>query len=161
MAGLGRPKDLGAELFVTAYLGTMAEWLFERPVEIEVGWGALNKSYDIEELLEGTRRFAGQGIAGMNWWSLVDPEPGIRSTPPWVLENGLEHVGLLDNHMEPKFHVETWITELLSSQPGKRIEDFIDMSLDEYLKGPNMHLPRLWEHFKESCGYTPALSSGR
>ena len=83
----------------------------------------------------------------------MDPEPGLLSTPPWVLVNGLEHVGLLDNHMEPKEHVEIWFRELLSSRPGEKTEDFIDISLDEYLTDPVTHLPRLWEHFKESCRY--------
>ncbi|MBN1833751.1 MAG: hypothetical protein JW896_16735 [Deltaproteobacteria bacterium] len=159
LAGLGRPKELPAELFVTAYLGTLAEWLFQRPIETEIGWGALNEWHNIEEIVEGTRRLAGQGIAGVNWWSLVDPEPGLLSTPPWVLEYGLEHVGLLDNRMEPKDHVETWFRELLSSRPEEKTEDFIDISLDEYLTDPVTHLPRLWEHFKESCGYHAAAGT--
>ncbi len=153
LAGLRRPKDLATELFVTAYLGTLAEWLFQCPIETEIGWGALNELRNIEEIVEGTRRLAVQGIAGVNWLSLVDPEPGLLSTPPWVLVNGLEHVGLLDDHMEPKDHVETWFRELLSSRPGEKTEGFIDINLDEYLTDPVTHLPRLWEHFKESCGY--------
>jgi len=161
LAGLGRPKDLASELFFTAYLGTIAEWLFGRPIEIEIGWGTLNEPHDIEEIVEGTRRFAGQDIVGINCLSLVDPEPGLLSTPPWVLQNGLEHVGLLNNRMEPKDHVETWFRELLSSRPGEKIEDFIDISSDEYLNDPVVHLPRLWEHFKESCGVYPGIGRER
>jgi hypothetical protein len=160
LVGLGRSKDLASEFFLTAYLGTIAEWLFERPIEIEIGWGTLNKSHDIEEIVEGTRRFAGQGIDGIHFLSLVDPEPGLLSTPPWVLENGLEHVGLLDNRMEPKDHIDTWFRELLSSSSEERIEDLIDISQDEYLVNPDMQLPRMWEHFKESCGYHTAVGNG-
>ena len=68
---------------------------------------------------------------------------------------GLEHVGLLDSRLEPKEHVEAWFRDLLSCQSGEEIDDFIDISLYEYLTNPDMHLPRLWEHFKESCGIVP------
>jgi len=92
----------------------------------------------------------------VNWISLIDPEPRLHKQPPWALKSGLDRVGLLDHGMEPKEHVETWLGELLSCGPGEKIEDFIDISLDEYLTNPDMHLPRLWEHFQESCGYNPA-----
>lgn len=102
---------------------------------------------------------------GLGWSELLRPEmaqtlaqqvEGLRMSG---LEDGLEHVGLLDNRMEPKDYVETWFRELLFSQPGERIEDFIDISLNQYLTDPNMHLPRLWEHFKEACGYRHGMGS--
>jgi len=30
------------------------------------------------------------------------------------------------------------------------MDDFIDIGQEEYLRNPQMHLPRLWEHFRES-----------
>jgi hypothetical protein len=156
VGGLAGPKDSAEELFLTAYLGTLAQWLFEKPVEIEIGWGALHQPFDIEEIIERSRCLAAQGLAGVNALSLIDPEPKLRDTPPWVLRSGLDHIGLLDRHLEPKEHVEGWLGALHSSEPRRKIEDFIDVSRDEYFKNPNMHLFRLWEHFKESCGYHPA-----
>lgn len=72
----------------------------------------------------------------------------------------LEHIGLLDRHLEPKEHVEAWLGALLSTELGEKIEDFIDISRDEYFANPNMHLTRLWEHFKESWEYHTAVGSG-
>jgi hypothetical protein len=92
----------------------------------------------------------------LNALSLIDPEPKLLEMLSWVLRSGLEHIGLLDRHLKPKEHVEAWLGALLSSEPGEKIEGFIDISCDEYFTNPNMHLSRLWEHFKESCGYDPA-----
>ena len=148
--GLNKRADLAGELMLASYLGTMAGWLFARPTEVEIGWGMLDRIGDTEETLEGFKRLAGHGLAGVNWVSLIDPEPALSSHPPWVLRPGLERVGLIDQGLEPKEHVETWLKEIRSGKPRDGINDFIDISKQEYLDDPHTHLPRLWGHFRES-----------
>ena len=148
--GLNTHADLAGELTFASYLGTMAGWLFARPTEVEIGWGMLDRIGDTEETLEGFKRLAGHGLAGVNWVSLIDPEPALSSHPPWVLRPGLERVGLIDQGLEPKEHVETWLKEIRSGKPRDRINDFIDISKQEYLDDPHTHLPRLWDHFRQT-----------
>ncbi len=148
--GISARAGLAGELELASYLATMARWLLERPTEIEIGWGMLDKASDSEETIEGFTRLAGQGVAGANWISLIDPEPPLHSHPPWLLRPGLERIGLLDRGMEPKEQVETWFENIESVEPRDDIYNFIDISRDEYLDNPPTHLPRLWEHFGES-----------
>jgi len=128
----------------------MARWLLERPTDIEIGWGMSDNANDTEETMEGFKRLAGQGVAGAHWISLIDPEPPLRSHPPWVLRSGLEGVALLDHGMEPKEGVETWLEGIGSIEPRDDLYDFIDISKEEYLDDPPTYLPRLWDHFRES-----------
>lgn len=147
--GLNAHADLAGELMVASYLGTMARWLFGRPTEVEIGWGMLDGTGDTEQTMESFKRLAGQGLAGAHWVSLIDPEPRLRSQPPWVLRPGLERVGLIDQGLEPKEHVETWLKQIRSGKPKDGVNDFIDISKQEYLDDPQTHLPRLWDHFRE------------
>ena len=140
---------LFGELELASYLGTMARWLFERPTEIEIGWGMLDNAGNAEETLEGFKRLAGQGVAGANWISLIDPEPPIYSHPPWVLRSGLERIGLLDQGMEPKGQVERWLEDIGSIEPRDNVYDFIDIGKQEYLDDPHIHLSRLWDYYRE------------
>jgi hypothetical protein len=156
MSGLENPPpgvietaSLIGELKVAAYLGTMAQWLFGRPAEVEVGWNIKNKADDPEEILEAFKRLSCTGLAGINWVSLVDPELRLYSYPPWVLRPGLERIGLLDQGLEPKDYVETWLNAICSITPRDRINDFIDISVEEYLADPHTHFLRLWDHFQE------------
>jgi len=148
--GIDARTNLTGELTLASYLGTMAWWLFGRPTEIEIGWGMLRKVSDTEEAIEGFRKLAGQGVAVANWVSLIDPHPPLYSYPPWVLRSGLERIGLLDQGMEPKEQVETWLKEISSGKTKDGIYNFIDISKQEYLDDPHTHLPRLWDHFRES-----------
>lgn len=148
--GIHKPADLPGELMMAAYLGTLARWLFGRPIEIEIGWGMLDKIGDTEETIEGFKRLASQGLAGVNWLSLIDPEPRIFTQPPWIIRTGLERIGLLDRGLAPKEQVETWLKEIHSGKPRDGFNDFIDISPQEYLDDPHTHLPRLWDHFRES-----------
>lgn len=148
--GLDKGADLAGELAMAAYLGTLARWLFGRPIEVEIGWAMVDKVGDTEEVMEGFKRLAGQGLAGATWLSLIDPEPTLYSQPPWILSPGLERIGLLDQGQEPKEQVETWIKEIRSGKPRDGINDFLDISKREYLDDPHTHLPRLWDHFRES-----------
>jgi hypothetical protein len=129
---------------------TLAKWLFRRPTEVEIGWGMLDKARDPVEIVEAGKRLANQGIAGAVWLSLVDPEPGLYAHPPWGLRSGLERVGLLDQDLEPKEYVEFWLKEIRTSEPRDGRADFIDISPEEYVDDPQAHLPRLWNHFRES-----------
>jgi len=82
--------------------------------------------------------------------SLIDPEPRIFTQPPWIIRTGLERIGLLDRGLAPKEQVETWLKEIHSGKPRDGFNDFIDISPQEYLDDPHTHLPRLWDHFRES-----------
>jgi len=148
--GIDKRADLAGELMVAAYLGTLARWLFGRPIEIEIGWRMLDKIGDTEETIEGFKRLAGQELAGANWLNLIDPDSRLHTQPPWILRPGLERIGLLDRGLEPKEQVETWLKEIRSGKPRDGIKDFIDISKEEYLDDPHTHLPRLWDHFRES-----------
>lgn len=148
--GITAGAGLAGELMFASYLGTMARWLLERPTEIEIGWGILDGIGDTEETMEGFKRLADHGVAGVNWVSLIDPEPSLHSHPPWVLRSGLDRIGLLNRGMEPKEQVESWLENIDSVEPRADINDFIDISQNEYFDDPHTHLSRLWEHFRES-----------
>jgi len=148
--GLKKFTDLAGEHLMAAYLGTLARWLFRRPTEVEIGWGMLDKVGEPEEISEAAKRMAGQGLAGATWLSLIDPEPRLCTQPPWNLRPGLERIGLLHQGMEPKEHVETWLKDIQSGEPRDGGDDFIDISPKEYMANPHTHLPRLWNHFRES-----------
>jgi hypothetical protein len=147
--GITARARLAGELELASYLGTMARWLLERPTEIEIGWGMLDKASDHEETMEGFKRLARQGVAGANWISLIDPEPPLHSHPPWVLRSGLERIGLLDRALEPKEQVETWFENIESIEPRDDVYDFIDIGKGEYLEDPHTHLSRLWDYYRE------------
>lgn len=156
MSGLGKPpfklngsKGLVGELLTAAYLGNLTQWLFGRPTEVEVGWGMTERMGDPEEIMETFKRSARQGLAGVNWLSLTDPAPNLCSHPPWILRTNLERTGLLDQRVEPKENVEDWLNEVHSIKPDEAINDFIDISVEEYLANPQTHFHRLWDHFLE------------
>jgi hypothetical protein len=148
--GLEKSDGLSGELVLVAYLATIARWLFGRPTEVEIGWGVLDNAGDPEKTLEACKRLAGQGLTGAGWLSLIDPEPGLYTYPPWVLRPGLDRTGLLDRVLEPKEHAETWLKAIRSSELRNRIDNFIDISPEEFRADPEAHLPRLWNHFRES-----------
>ena len=146
--GLEAPDNLAEEMQLAAFMGTMASWLFERPVEVEAGWSVSKERGDA--LAEACSRFGSQGLEGVTWLTLADPELASRQAPPWVLRPGLEKAGLLDHRLDPKPWVEEWIRETKSSRPSKKAFDFIDASPEEYLEDPGMHILRLWDHFKRT-----------
>ena len=147
--GLSSIAGLAGELLLASCLGTLSQWLFGRPIEVEVGWGLSDKG-DPEEISEAGKRLAGQSLAGMTWLSLIDPEPRLHKQPPWVLKPALERIGILDYRAKPKEHVETCFKELCSRELREKMDDFIDISSEEYMADPQTHLPRLCDHFRES-----------
>lgn len=143
-------SGLGGEILMATYLGTIARWLFERPIEVEIGWGISDKTGIPEDITEGAKALAGKAIAGATWLSLIDPHPKLNHQPPWVMRPGLNRISLLDHGAEPKEQVETWLKEIRSSTPREGNNDFIDITREEYTADPRTHLPRLWDHFRES-----------
>jgi len=69
---------------------------------VEIGWGLLHGPGDPESVLENLARLVREGISGISWLSLADPQPGIRSDPPWGLREGLTQAGLLDPRLTPR-----------------------------------------------------------
>ena len=136
---------------MAAYLAAMSRWLFDKPIEVEIGWGLTRGIGDPERVLANLGTLAAQGVSGVRWLSLVDPRSTLQTDPPWSLCAGLEQVGLLDHHLEPKEHSEGWIRQLHPTVTGGPDLDFIDVDEDEYRADPSLHLPRLWHHFRESC----------
>lgn len=143
------PIGLSEELRVMAYLGGLCQWLFERPVQVEMGWGLLAPAEDPEEVVEGSLYITRQGLAGVDWLSLADPHPLLRTEPPWGQRPGLEKIGLLDCGLELKKETRTWIQEIFQEKPGRGMPVFIDVSREAYLEAPETHLTRLWDHFRE------------
>jgi hypothetical protein len=148
-SGVKRSEDVTEEIRMAAYLGALSQWLFQRPTEVEIGWSFLEKASHRDEILAAGKVLAGQGLAGVTWLSLIDPEPRLRTGPPWVLRPGLEQIALLDQGQEPKEWVERLLEVVRSSELRQRRNDFIDISPEEYLADPHTHLPRLWDHFLE------------
>jgi len=156
IAGLERPPvwvinplRLSEEIGVMAYLGGLCQWLFERPVHVELGWGLLGPAEDPEAVVEAGRAITKQELAGVNWLSLADPKPLLRNEPPWGQKPGLEKAGLLDWGLEPKRGARIWMAEMFKEEPGRGMPDLVDVSREEYLEAPETHLPRLWDHFRQ------------
>ena len=147
----GFQKPLAPEshgIGLSSYLGVMARWVFDRNMEVEIGWEAMKKGFDPETLLQESEHLAEQDLEGVSWVSLCDPDAALKAAPPWSLKPSLSEVGLLDSGLEPKSWVEEWIKHLKSTASRQGVADFIDLSLEEYLGNPSMHLARLWDHFR-------------
>jgi hypothetical protein len=141
-------QDLGGELQLATYLGALAGWLLETSLEVEVGWSTFQEA-DEDEILETAGQLAEIGIAGLCWSNLVDPERGLQPYPPWNLEAGLNHLGLLHPALEPKEWVAELIKEVKTSKALENPYGFIDIDQNEYLDDPQIHFTRLWDHFRE------------
>ncbi|MBU2549569.1 MAG: hypothetical protein KKB20_14220 [Proteobacteria bacterium] len=155
LTGLDHPRpvqSLSEDLIRGAVLSSVAEWLFERPVEVEAGWGPAETG-DPDEMAEAARCLAGQDPAGLVWPSLMDPEPGLAGRPPWSLRPGLDRIGLLRPDGDPKPGIEGWLAEMRSTKPEPAARDFIDLGRDEYLGDPRLHLDRLREHFRDRARF--------
>jgi hypothetical protein len=147
---LDKTKDLTEEVITATYLGTLANWLFAKPTEVEIGWHDLRRTREPEDFLEACRKMAGSELAGAIWASLVDPEPRLHVRPPWSQRPDLKYVSLLDSNLEPKQYVETLLKEVRQVKPKELSHLFIDISREEYSADPQTHLQRLWDHFRES-----------
>jgi len=146
--GIEAPDTLPEEVLLAAFMGSVASWLFEKATEVEVGWTMSKEIIDEESLAEACSRFAKQGLAGMTFLNLVEPEPFVRSMPPWPLRSDLDKVGLLNHHLDPKPWAEQCLKEMKLPGPVESASSFIDVGREEYEENPEMHLIRLWERFR-------------
>jgi len=80
--------------------------------------------------------------------SLEPPEPTRLLQAAKVAWSS--RVGLIDQGLEPKEHVGAWLKEIGSGKPKDGIYYFINISKQEYLDTPHAHLPRLWDHFRQT-----------
>jgi hypothetical protein len=147
---LRKPATGMHDFDAAAYLGVLSQWLFSRPIEVEVGWGFVDSLVDPEQVSEAGERLGRQALEGICWVSLADPEPGLHNTPPWVLRPGLSGTGLLDAGLEPKAWAELCISRIREGARDGKVADFVDVGAQEYTAEPRMHLSRLWDHFLES-----------
>lgn len=148
--GMGKGRSLAEVLLAAAYLGSLAQWFFECPVDMEIGWGTRDRNSDLEEVVEAGKQAAARGLAGITWLNLQDPEQRLHGHPPWNLHSGLETAGLLNRAGEPKEQIEALIGQLRSTKTMDDPYGFIDLSRDDYLEDPPTHLNRLWDHFRET-----------
>lgn len=149
-SGMLKDRNLAEALLAAAYLGTLAQWLFECPVDMEIGWGASDGRDDLEEVVEAGKQTAARGLAGITWLNLQDPEQRLQGHPPWNLRPGLATAGLLNRDGEPGEKIEVLLEEIRSTKTMDDPYDFIDLSRDDYLEDPSIHFERLWDHFRES-----------
>jgi hypothetical protein len=147
-SGLDRPAGPAGELLMASYLATVSQWLFRRPIEVEIGWTFFGQAVNPDMILAAGKRLAKQGLAGVTWLSLIDPAPRLYTEPPWGLWAGLEQVGLLNHGLEPKEWTEALLKEMHTTDTRYEDNDFIDLSPKEYLADPQNHFFRLWEHFR-------------
>jgi len=146
-SGLEKPAGLPGDLLMAAYLGSLAQWLFGRPAEVEVGWGLTGEPEERDSIQASGGRLSRQGLKGVVWANLVDPEPPLLREPPWLLKAGAERLGLLRQDLEPKEWVERLFRELLSGRGDVKGNGFIDLGPEEFMADPRTHLTRLWDHF--------------
>ncbi len=146
--GLDSAAGLADEIIWAAFSGGLGAWLWPRPVAVETGWAGPGTGDQGGDIVRAGQVLAGQGLAGLSWLSLIDPEAMTAHEPPWILKPGLEKVGLLDCGGEPKAWVEPLLEAVTSTLPRAGADDFIDLDQEEYGLDPQKHLPRLWGRFK-------------
>jgi hypothetical protein len=148
--GLPSKNRLADELRLSPYVAAVALWLFEKPLEVQTGWGLRGGTGDPDVITEGIHRLSAQGVSGINWLVLVDPDPEIQRNVPWSSHPGLEKAGLFYPNLEPKKSAEEWLrTAHLADKKGP-VGDFIDITREEYLEAPMTHIRRMWDHYRES-----------
>ena len=150
LGGLKPCRDLAEEITRLAYFYSMARWLFEKQISLELGWSRMTKPGFREEMLSSVSILGRQEVPGVTWLNLIDPQNRIVSDPPWNLRPGLEKIGLLDPGGDPKDGVDTLMRAFRSSEQKNRVIDFIDIDQKEYMADPQTHLSRLWGHFREA-----------
>jgi len=146
----GMCRDLTEEMPLTAYIYSLAHWLFEKEMSLEIG-GSMGRSRELrEDMLAAVSILGRQGVSEVTWLNLAEPEKRLLQEPPWCMRPGLEKAALLDPNGDPKEGIEPLIREMRSNSGKGRIVDFIDMEPKEYFADPEVHFFRLWEHFQEA-----------
>jgi hypothetical protein len=134
---------------MAAYMVSLGRWIFSNTVEIETGWIWPVEKNDLEEVAQAYLWLAEQGPTGIVFPTLVDPEAVMHHFPPWSVRPELSLIGLMDRGLEPKEKTEALIHHMAATTPKEDCVGFIDVSKDEYGSDPEMHFPRLWDHFRE------------
>lgn len=148
VGGAEEPQSAAAEFTLAAYLGTLAQWIFGRPVAVEIGRQTPRGKADQDDVLAAATRLPHQGLSAAHWIHLVDPELPLQGKPPWSLEPALRSVGLLDQGLDPKDGVEEWIGLFKTTEPGHEPQAFVDIDIREYMENPRLHFLRLLDHFR-------------
>jgi hypothetical protein len=151
MNGLGAaPENPADEILGAAFLGAMAHWLMEKPIQVEAGGRLTEKPRDAEALgLAGTV-LGRMGLAGWSWPCLTDPEPGSNRLWPYRPGDFFQAPGLLNEAGEPKPSRTKAFAEAANGASSANWLGFIDLSPDEFRWDPGVHLARLWDHFRET-----------
>lgn len=137
-------------LHLSAFAGTLARWLWKRPVHVELGWGIPAQPGGFEPFLEDAAALARAGLEGAVWPTLMDPQSSLRRSPPWNLDPTLAAQGLLLPDGIAKEGAAEWVEALRAGKPQADPCGFIDLGREEYLADPAEHLQRLWNRFKEA-----------
>ena len=144
-----RPSGLVGELMVAAYMVSLGRSILSDTIEVETGWAWPVRATDFEEVGQAYRWLAEQAPVGVVFPSLIDPEPALYPYPPWSFKPELTRMGVIDRQLEPKEHVESMIRQFAATRPKKDCFGYIDISKDDYGADPEMHFPRLWNHFRD------------
>ena len=149
LPGLPAPTDPAEEIAQAACLGTLAMWLSGKPVEVETGWRSAPNPKDPDRFRHRVGETAAQGLESLIWFNFADPEPSRAALPPWSLRPGLDRAALCDSRFEPRDWAESTVEAARSGQPKSGAVDFIDLDRADFREKPEIHLPRLWNHFME------------
>lgn len=154
LAGLDRPPrgleyDRSADgLVAAAYLARLTKWLWEVEIDVEPpALGDLGQGSE-DDLVRAAGLLAGSGAGGMVWPLLGQPEPARREEPPWGLAPEMIEAALLDNRLEPEYWAVKLYDVIRSTEENPRAGEFIDLDRDEFQDRPDLHLARLWDHFR-------------
>ena len=145
------PGNQEREALVAGFFAAFERWLFNKEIEIEMGWEFSEKRGNERDWFDSGRRLPSWGLGGIDWLSLCDPLPNVKEEPPWVLREGLAQSSLLNGVLSPRDGLAEWLHEITSvhSLPMEKSSEFIDISPEEYLAFPGKHLSRLWMRFQE------------
>ena len=142
------------EMYRAAFFATLARWIWEKPVEAVMGralsgQGIGEKDLEAAGVLPGWLG-AGEKPGGVSWFNLADPGPEKTQEPPWSIHPDHARCGLLNSAAEPKESLVALMEAFGTAQAARPDLGFLDISPDEYIRLPEMHLQRLWDHFRES-----------
>jgi hypothetical protein len=146
---LPRPKKMDIEIRLTAFLATLAYWIFEKAICPEIGYASRIQADDLEEIEEASKILVLHNIASLVWMNLVSPDPPLASHPLWSMEPELKNIGVLDRGLELKAEAEVLLDVFKNREIGGTEPDFIDINEEAYVSDPKSQFLRLWECFQE------------
>ncbi len=141
--------DTALGMHLAAFAGILAGWLWNCPVHVELGWHVPTSPGGFERSLEHAAALGRSGLAGVVWPTLADPQPALRTAPPWSLDARLSAQGILSTDGVPKDGAADWLKALRAGEPPEDPCGFIDIDREEYLADPAEHFHRLWNYYRE------------